>query len=418
MKPALRWGLSAALAGVLLLAAWRLVGQMQAELDADEAPGHVLAWRQDDPTALLRASEQALAAGDLVAATHVARQLLAHAPLTGQAYRVLGAAADAGGQPQQAQALFDIATRLAPRDLQTHSWLAQTALRQHRYPDALRQLDFVLRQQPDRFARLGPILAQLANDPAFADALAASLRDAPPWRAAMLQALQAPGGQTSQAQARVMQALQAQGGLSAAEFGLWLDSLMAQGRWGEAFARWAGTVVGSGGHLPLLYNGDFRLPISQTGFDWRQQDRAGVLLNVQADAADGQPGMHLQVLDRGIPDVGLEHVLLLTPGHYRLSMRLRAQTFASALGLHWVIDCDRGKRIVVQALPADGSFDWRDVAGEFEIPDTGCQGQRLRLINPVSGGAGQRVSGQLWFARMRIEPIAKRVLHAGSGTAA
>jgi len=33
------------------------------------------------------------------------------------------------------------------------------------------------------------------------------------------------------------------------------------------------------------------------------------------------------------------------------------------------------------------------------------QGQWLRLINPVSGGAGQRVAGELWLAQMKIDRL-------------
>ena len=401
----LQWLVFALLILLALLAAWRLVGQMQAERYAHDAPGEALQWRPDDPDALLQLAQQKLAQKIPTAATHTAQHLLAVAPLNGPAYRVLAQAADNGGAVRQAQVLFDIATRRAPRDLPTHTWLAQQALRRGNYSVAMQQLDFVLRQQPDRLSSLAPILVQLAQTPAFADALAASLHSNPPWRASMLQTLQTPDGNSMQAkaQARVMQSLQAQGGLSQEEFGLWLDSLMAQGRWGEAYARWAGVTMKPGASLPVLFNGDFRLPITNTGFDWRQQDVPSVLATVDPAASGKWPALHLQLLDRAVPEAGWEHVLLLTPGRYRLSMQLRAQSFSNALGLHWVIACDRGPQVLAMALPADGSFDWRTASGDFEIPAAQCQGQRLKLINPVGGGAGQRASGELWFAKLRID---------------
>jgi hypothetical protein len=102
----------------------------------------------------------------------------------------------------------------------------------------------------------------------------------------------------------------------------------------------------------------------------------------------------------------LEHPLLLMPGHYRLSVQVRAQAMASELGLQWVLECHSGPQIVVLSLPAGGSFAWRQLTGDFEIPDKSCQGQWLRLTNPVSGGAGQRVAGELWLANMQIERLA------------
>ncbi len=93
------------------------------------------------------------------------------------------------------------------------------------------------------------------------------------------------------------------------------------------------------------------------------------------------------------------------PGHYRLSMQARGQSLASELGLQWVITCELGPQMVVLGLPADGSFDWRKLIADFEIPSKSCQGQWLRLINPVSGGAGQRVAGELWLAQMKIDRL-------------
>ena len=392
--------------GVLLFAAWRLIGQMLAEHDAIDNPVAALSWRPSDPVALLQLTEQQRTRQDPASAARTARQLLAHEPLSGQAFRELGMISDQRGDRAQAKKLFDIAARRAPRDLPTHAWLAQYALRQHDYPAAMRQFDIVFRQAPERLTKLAPALVQMAKAPAFADALAASLRTNPPWRAAMLQALQSRTDDTAQAQAQVMQSLQSRGGLSVEEFARWLNSLMAQGRWGEAYARWAGTVVKPGGRLPTLFNGDFSTAPSSAGFDWYLRDIPGVLLNVEQQAAAPTHQVHLSFMDRGIPNAGLEHPLLLMPGHYRLSVLVRAQAMASELGLQWVLECHSGPQIVVLSLPAGGSFAWRQLTGDFEIPDKSCQGQWLRLTNPVSGGAGQRVAGELWLANMQIERLA------------
>lgn len=403
MRTVARNGVLIVVTCVLLFAAWRLIGQMQAEHNAVDNPDAALSWRPSDPVALLQLTEQQRAKQKLSAAAQTARQLLVHEPLSGQAFRELGLISDQHGDQARAKVLFDIAARRAPRDLPTHAWLAQYALQQHDYAAAMGQFDIVFRQAPERIAKLAPALAQMAQTPAFADALAARLRTNPPWRAAILQALQAPADRIAQTQ--VMQSLQASGGLSADEFGRWLNSLMAQGRWGEAYARWAGTIIKSGGRLPILFNGDFNTAPSSAGFDWYLRDVPGVLVNVAQQAEVPNRQVHLSFMDRGIPSAGLEHPLLLMPGRYRLHMQARGQALTSALGLQWVIDCQPGPRLVVLSLPADGSFSWRQMTGDFEIPSKNCQGQWLRLINPVSGGAGQRVAGALWLADMRIDRL-------------
>ena len=400
-----RNGVLIVVSSLLLFAAWRLIGQMQAEQHALDYPAAALSWRPSDPVALLQLTEQQRAKQNLAAAEQTARQLLAHEPLSGQAFRELGLISDQRGDRAQAKTLFDIAARRAPRDLPTHAWLAQYALQQHDYSGAMQQFDIVFRQAPDRLAKLAPVLMQMAKEPTFADALAASLRANPPWRAAMLQALQSRTDAAAQAQAQVMQSLQARGGLSVDEVGHWLNSLMAQGRWGEAYARWAGTVVKPGGRLPTLFNGDFSAAPSSAGFDWHLRDVPGVLVNVEQHATAPIHQVHLSFMDRAIPSAGLEHPLLLMPGHYRLSMQARGQSLASELGLQWVITCELGPQMVVLGLPADGSFDWRKLIADFEIPSKSCHGQWLRLINPVSGGAGQRVAGELWLAQMKIDRL-------------
>ncbi|MFO1453439.1 MAG: hypothetical protein U1F19_04015 [Lysobacterales bacterium] len=136
----------------------------------------VWSGRPADPVARLQLTEQQRTGQDLASAAQTARQLLAHEPLSGQAFRELGMISDQRGDRAQAKKLFDIAARRAPRDLPTHAWLAQYTLRQHDYPGAMQQFDIVFRQAPERLARLAPALVQMAKEPTFADALAASLR--------------------------------------------------------------------------------------------------------------------------------------------------------------------------------------------------------------------------------------------------
>lgn len=386
----------------LLFAGWRIWGQMQAERWALETPERALAWRAQDPIALQQLTERALQQKDPVAAVVTARQLLADAPLTGEAYRDLGFAAEQRGDLPQASRLLHLAERRVPRDLPTRAWLAQEALRLGDATQAMRQFDLILRQNPSRFGKLAPLMVQMAKAPAAAKALVTVLGAHPPWRAGMLQLLQDPKQGDAQVQATVMQHLQATGGLSTDEYGRWLDSLMAQGRWGEAYARWAGSVAKPGGSLALLYNGDFAQPPGTLGFDWRLQSVPGVLLTIEPAASPRSPAAHLRFLDRGVPSAGLDHPLMLMPGRYRLDLRLRAQAFQSELGLYWVLDCNQGPRILLLELPSTGSFDWREMSGTFEIPAQGCEGQWLRLINPVTGGGGQRVAGELWLAGMRL----------------
>ena len=398
----MRRALFTAILGLLLFSGWRVVGQMQAERHAQAEPERALRWRSDHPGALLVLAERQLAKGDSSAAQATARRLLAREPLHGEAFRVLAEAADRQGRRTDAFTLYRIAERRSPRDLQTRAWLTQRHLEQGDYAQALVQIDRILRMSPQRARSIHPVLVQLAQDQGFATALAQTLRKDPPWRQAMLEALRHPSTGNPVANGRVMQALQDLGALHEEEYARWLDSLIAQGRWGEAYARWAGTVPRTAGRLPLAYNGTFAAKPSNRGFDWRMRRVPGVLLAFEPVADGGGQTAYIRFLDRRVPEAGLELPLMLSPGRYRLVLRMRAQALRSEMGLQWVIACAGPGGEAARIESIDGSFGWREFEADVSIPERGCPGQWLRLSNPVPAGAGQRVAGEVWIDDVRI----------------
>lgn len=397
MTPVLRYLAIIIVLAFVVVAGRRIVGQMQAERYAGTDPERALAWRPDHPQALLVLAERQLAQGKLAESRANARRLLAHEPPQGVAFRLLAEAADREGRRDDALRLYLIAEKRAPRDLQTRAWLTQRYLERGDFAQALEQVDRILRMAPQRARSVNPVLAQLAQDPAFADALAARLRQAPPWRAGLLNSLRDPKAGNPVAVGRVMQALQNQGGLAPDEYAQWLDNLMTQGRWGEAYARWAGPLSKPNGRQPLVYNGNFAQPPSDVGFDWRLRRIAGVILQFEPDSEAGGQVAYLHFLDRRVPNAGLEQALMLSPGSYRLAMRMRAQSLRSELGMQWTVECSGPAGVVARTDAIDGSFAWRTWAVDVTIPPTGCPGQWLRLVNPVPSGAAQRVVGELWL---------------------
>ena len=402
MKPALRYLAILVVFAFAVVTGWRVVGQMQAERYAQADPERALGWRPDHPQALLVLAERQLAEGRFAESQANARRLLAHEPLQGVAFRLLADAADREGRRDDAFRLYLIAEKRAPRDLQARAWLTQRYLERGDFAKALDQVDRILRMAPQRARSINPVLAQLAKDPAFAEALAAKLRQGPPWRAGLLNSLRDPKAGNPVAVGRVMQALQNQGGLKPEEYAQWLDNLMTQGRWGEAYARWAGPLPKPDGRLPLVYNGNFAQPPSDVGFDWRLRRVAGVILQFEPESEAGGQVAYLHFLDRRVPNAGLEQALMLSPGSYRLAMRMRAQSLRSELGLQWTVQCQGPAGVVGRTDAIDGSFAWRTFEADVTIPAAGCPGQWLRLVNPVPSGAAQRVVGEVWLDDVRL----------------
>lgn len=395
------WLLALVLVVFAGIAAWRILAITQATRWAEEDPQRALRWNPRHPQALLALAEQQLAAGNIDQARISARRLLAAEPLEGRAYRVLAAAEAKQGHADRALALYGIAARRSPRDLQTRAWLTEHYLVAGDYPAALRQIDVLLRTSPRQGQVVMPLLAQLAVDPAFARELGRVLAGRPSWRPSLLTTLQQ--AKDPRGAEQVLSALRSQGGLDASEYEAWIEYLIRQGRLGEAYGRWAGTLALHGNSLPSVYNGGFEQPVSNRGFDWRLRRIAGVSLDFVPDRSARGLTAHAAFRGRPVAQVNLEQLLLLGPGRYQFSARVRTEALRSERGLEWTITCLGQAEPLAISEPLHGTFDWRKVVMEVNVPVTGCDGQSLRLRNPAPAGSIQQVSGDLWFDEVAIQ---------------
>ena len=382
-----------AAAAVHIVTAWRADALVATD------PAGAARMRSDHPGALLALARAELQRGDAGAAARTAQQLLAREPANGTAFAVLARAlGDAGGDARQLER-YRIAARRAPRDVSIRGWLVAHELQAGDFPAALEHIDALLTLPSRDRARLLESVAKLATDPAFADALAVRLGERPRWRADLLRVASAMDVATADP---LFAALQRNADLSASERGPWLDALIRQGRWGEAFARWAGALPGPPQALPLLYNGAFALPPSNAGFDWRVRRVDGVVFERVADS-DGSFA-RLRFLGSPVGRAGLEQPLLLAPGRYRLGLVARASDLRAEPGLEWSISCAGDGRRVATVRIAAGPR-WEAIAAAFEIPPDDCDGQWLRLINSATPGVAQRIRGELELRDLRIDRV-------------
>jgi len=400
MTAARSWLLAVLLLGLGLFAAYRIVAVTQADRWAIEDPARALQWMPHHPQALLTLAESQLADGRIDQAAATARRLLAAEPLEGRGFRVLAEAAAKRGDDTRALALYRIAARRSPRDLHTSAWLTRHHLLAGEYPAALAHIDVILRTSPTLRTTLLPLMVTMAADEVFAADLARVLQQRPQWRAGLLALLQR--AEDPRAADAVMSALRADGGLSEAEFDQWIAYLLRQDRWGEAYGRWVGSIDLQGAALPLVYNGQFEQPVSGRGFDWRMARIPGVSVEFAPDGNASGLSAHATFRSRPVPRVNLEQPLLLAPGAYRFSARMRADGLRSDRGLEWHLACAGPAGSLASSERVEGTFGWRTVTMDVTVPVIGCQGQWLRLRNPAPSGTAQQVSGDLWFDDVAI----------------
>ena len=185
------------LACAVAAAACRISAIALADRDANVAPERALHRVAGHPGALLALARRQLAADRPRAAAGSARALLARSPGEGEGFEVLGLAAEAEGDMPSALRLMRIAARRGPRNLAARGWLAEQEIRRGDYRAGLEHLDAVMRFSPMHVDLLVPLIAGLARDPEFAEALYARLAENPRWRELLLARIEADSAGTA-----------------------------------------------------------------------------------------------------------------------------------------------------------------------------------------------------------------------------
>ncbi len=405
MKSAMRllaWG---GLLALVMLIGWRVVATAMSDRLAAAHPQLALAWEPDNPRALAALARRQLEQQETRAARETAQRLLVREPLAGQGFVLLSEIAQAEGDEAQAMLLSRIASRHAPAAAGPRAWIIGEQLAQGQYADALQSLDRMLLASPGQGGRLFPLLVQLADDAEFADALAAHLAARPAWRRGFVLALTSKA--SANAVERVLGGVQSRHALDASEMEQWIARLVRDGKWGEAYARWAGEIEqGVPSRLPSVYNGGFEMQPGGVGFDWQIGNSAGVIIErAAAPGASGSFALGLSFLGRRIDAIPLQQWLLLAPGPYRMRFRANAQDLRGDGGVQWVIRCHGSRSDLATSARLSGNLDWADHEFEVVIPAQDCQVQDLSLRNSGTDGAGKIISGTLWIDDLSIGRI-------------
>ena len=398
-----------------LLGLWRiLVTGMSDHFVAEGKPQQALDWDSNNPVAMAALARQQRDQGKQGEAAESARALLRREPLNGQGFVVLAGLAGTETNKAHATLMSTMAIRRAPYVLAPRAWLAEEQLRQGQYPQALENLDQIMRISPEQQTPLFPVLIKLAADAEFAEALAVKLATQTPWRASFVESALISG--TPQELAAVFSALQRHGSLDAITMGRWIDRLVKDGQWGEAYARWVGGMqAGAPSRLRHVYNGDFEKAPSGGGFNWRLGDSAGVLVDrAVLVSPDSGHALRLTFFGRRVDAIPLHQWLMLGPGSYRLRFRAMAQDLRGDRGVQWMIRCLQDGKELAASEPLNGHFDWRLVDVDFNVPAQACQAQELSLRNAGAAAAGKIILGAILFDDIAIDQVESNLKSANS----
>ena len=249
-----------------------------------------------------------------------------------------------------------------------------------------------------------PVLARMAEAPEAVPALEKLLAANPPWRRAFFSAL--PRAVTdARTPLRLLLAVrQTPDAPSLADIREYVHLLVQHKYYDLAYYAWlqflpAVQLAGAG----ALFNGGFEIAPSGLPFDWSLGGGKGATVEI-AERPD-RPGERALLIALGPGRVelsGVEQMLLLAPGAYRLQARYRGE-LVGPRGLVWRIACagaggPLGQSPMILGLaPA-----WKDVEVAFTVPEKDCRAQHLRLSLDARMPSEQLVSGSIWLDDVRI----------------
>lgn len=326
-------------------------------------------------------------------------------PLNAETFRLLGELAD---DPGQARSLMRQAVNRSRREAIALLWLLSDSFYRKDYQAVLLYADMLLRTRPDLSNYVLNYVMLAAEDPAFLPLAVQLLETKPSWRIGFFEALPR-NGRLEGAPLKLVTALQESGSPpSGAELAPYLQALINKNRIDTAFNVWlrflpTDAAVNSG----LLTNADFQSPSSGLPFDWRISQGVNAVAEILPISGGKEGALHVSFSPGRVRFPQIEQLVVLPPGNYRLSGKLRGRISAKR-GLRWQLLCAPGNLKLLgetDMLMGDAPA-WRLFALEARAPeDKQCVGQSLRLIHDSRSASEELISGEIWFKELILEKI-------------
>lgn len=344
--------------------------------------------------ALRTLGSQALIAGRGKDAASYGWHALNRAPFEAESVALFAAGQLAEGNAPMAERAFGLAGRMGWRVPLTQAYWLTQAMAARDYDTAAMRLDALLRQQPTLVGQQA-LLDAVERNPAARAALVERLDPETAWLGKYLNEVFALPPQVLRQRAQVM--------IDAAGAGLVLGcdglsnlaaAMTNAGLFSEAGTLWAAQCPDAGGLL-LGGNGFATLDLlgTRNPFAWQALGSGDVLLGLVPQVAGR--GQRLTI-DGTLPATRpfLAKLLLLSPGHYRLSWRAGTADGAAGERIRASLSCKGQPEVWLLAERAGDGL--RRTAVVSVAP--GCSAQLLSFAL-TSGG------GSLWLEDVRLDPL-------------
>jgi tetratricopeptide (TPR) repeat protein len=396
---------------LLLLLGWAAATKEIADLNLAYAyaeagaGGSALALRPHNPQAAIALAQGLYRAGRTDEAAAIAQRAIRAGPLHPAGLRLLGQArnrarAGAGND------LMLLAGQLGWRDRPTQIWLLQQAAMVGELDVAAQRAEALIRLQRDA-RQLFPLLRALSLTPNGRQVVLQALAQQPPWRPNFFEIDAAAQAPELNAMAALIGDLRTTSAPAApTEARSTIDALAAARRFDEARALHRLVTGRDPAALPLHDGGfdrrDYARAAGLNLFDWIIMERPGSSASVEAPAAEGGNQILVALSDGRQPHGLITRLLLLRPGRYSLTYRVRAEDEGAAAA-RWVVTCafqTPATEIMEAGAPSPTIGQWVTRSQIITVPAS-CPAQQLTLV-PAQGAAGS--AREIWFDDIAVQP--------------
>lgn len=345
---------------------------------------------------------------DLAAVRAWAEAALMRDPLNARALRILGQAADAGGNNADVLKFMAAATKLSLHESIAVYWMMRKRAEGGDYKTAIFYADALLRTNPGLAPFVVPLLAHFAEQPASKELINQTLENNPPWRNAFFEYL--PSGiSDARTPLDILLALRTSAAPpDAKEIDDYLSILIAHKFYDLAYYAWLQFLppdeLRSAG---LLFNGDFGIHPSGSPFDWTIKQGSGVTVDIVStpDKTEGH-ALLIEFLFGRVDYHSVSELVLLAPGTYRFDGQYKGK-ISGPRGLKWRLVCagDAETRIGESPMISGVTSAWKDVQFIFTVPAADCRAQYVRLDLDARMASEQLVSGAIMFDELHISRV-------------
>lgn len=407
---AVRWVVILPATAALGWIAGLIIVNASADATAPVSARQALQWDPYHPAALVRLAEErvqsAKSKADLSVAESLAQRALWVDPLQEPALRPLAEVAAARGDKSRIAALMRLAGARTQRDPFVQAWLANDRVGAGDYGGALQHIDAILRTQPQLGDGVMPALVRLAGNPAVTEPLARALANRPPWRTRFMTEFCAHS--TAMAPVANLYAALAAGPSppTDAEQGAYITRFINDGLYEQAYLAWLKTLPPARrNNVKYLYDGNFEYPTRGLIFEWMIIPTPGAEVRI----TPGQNKIATNVLKVAFSGArisftnNVRELMLLAPGHYRLTGKYESVALRNSRGLWWRVYCAEHQETSLGASKlVTGAAIWRDFGMDFDVPAKGCRAQWMGLELPARIAAESQISGQISYAALAV----------------